>query len=271
MNTWVELPDSEEDEFAEEPSDLKRARVVRRRRRARRLGQSLQSAIAVATHHLRAPLTSTLANLDIMEDAALGGLTDAQLTHLRFAREGLLELERTVGDLLALARLREEQVPVECCEIDVAALVGEVTSRMGPRARQVGVRLGSTIRDKSCCVATDKKYLGYLLTELAENAVRYCGDCGTVTLTVQRNERRGVRVEVLDNGPGIPEADAVRVFDLFYQRPTHTGHQARGTGIGLAIVKRLAELLQARISLRHPVEGGCAFAVDLPARLFPRR
>lgn len=271
MSTRLELRGSEEEELDEESTHFPRARVVRRKRRTQRPGRSLHSAIAIATHHLRAPLASALANLEILEDATLGHLSAEQQLHLRFAHEGLNELERTVGDLLALARLQDGPVPLHCRAVDVALLVGEVRSRMEPRAQQLGVALTALGCDTSVEVVTDAKYLDYLVTELVENAIRYCGDRGAVAVRVDPIPRLGIRIEVLDDGPGIPDGDVERIFDPFYQRPAHTSHQARGSGMGLAIVKRLAELLQARIGLRNRPTGGSIFTVELPIRLDPRR
>lgn len=270
MSTWLELRGSDTDELEEELTDPGRQRRICRKRRTQRPARSLHTAIATATHHLRAPLASALANLEILEEPSLGDLTEAQRMHLRFAREGLGELERTVGDLLALARLQDGPVPLQCRPVEVTILTREIQTRLEVRAQQVGVRLTTEGCERSAPVLTDAKYLDYLLTELVENAIRYCGDQGTVTIRVSHVGRYGARVEVIDDGPGIPEGDAERVFDPFYQRPAHTSHQARGTGMGLAIVKRLAELLEARIGLRNREGGGCVFTVELPGRLASR-
>lgn len=269
MSTRLELPSSDEEEFDTDPITHPRRRIYCRKRRTRLPAGSLHTAIAIATHHLRAPLAGALANLEVLEEATLGDLSELQRRHLVFARESLVELERTVGDLLALARLQDGPVPIQGRTIDLAALVGEIQVRMEPRAQQVGVRLRAEGCARSHSVETDSKYFDYLVTELVENAIRYCGNQGTVTLRVQGLGRYGARVEVIDDGPGIPEGDAERVFDPFYQRPAHTSHQARGTGMGLAIVKRLAELLQSRITLRNQESGGCIFTVELPDRLTP--
>lgn len=264
MSTQLELLSSDEEEFDEDPIRVSRSRQLRRKRRSPRAQRSLHSAIAIATHHLRAPLAGALANLEILEEGSLGDLSEPQQVHLRFAREGLLELDRTVGDLLALARLQDGAVPIQCRSVDVSVLVGEVLARMGLRAGQAGIRLTAEGQELPAFAFTDRKYLDYLLTELVENAVRYGRDRGTVTLRVLDSGPYGPRIEVIDDGPGIPEGELGRIFDPFYQRPAHTSHQARGTGMGLAIVKRLAELLQARIGLRNREGGGCVFSVDLP-------
>ena len=103
MSTRLELRGSDAEELDEEPTDIRKQRRIRRKRRSQRPTRSLHTAIAIATHHLRAPLASALANLEILEEPTLGDLTEAQRLHMQFAREGLAELERKVGDLLARA------------------------------------------------------------------------------------------------------------------------------------------------------------------------
>jgi two-component system phosphate regulon sensor histidine kinase PhoR len=112
-------------------------------------------------------------------------------------------------------------------------------------------------------LVSDPAKLHDILRNLVENAVNYAPEGGVVVVEATR-EPSAVVLRVLDNGPGIPEADRSRVFERFYRVDKSRARAPGGTGIGLAIVKHLVELLGGTVTAGSRPEGGAVFTVRLP-------
>ncbi|GAA2571391.1 HAMP domain-containing sensor histidine kinase [Winogradskya consettensis] len=195
--------------------------------------------VADAAHELRSPL----AGLRNIADVAVthGGAVDPEVL-----RTGTERLQRLTDDLLLLARL-ERTAPARGRPVDIAAtaeeLVGERRYRVPPDERFVVVAGGPAL------VIGREGELARMLGNLLENASRYARD--RITVTVAEPEPGVVRVEVQDDGPGIPQADRERVFERFARVDEARDRSHGGAGLGLAIARDIA--------VRH---GGRLYAAD---------
>ena len=149
---------------------------------------------------------------------------------------------------------------VDC---DLGAVVqGVITDLSGPieqRQSRVDVRLASDART----LVSDPSKLHDILRNLVENAVNYAPEGGQVVVDAE-GEPGAVVIRVSDNGPGIPIADLTRVFERFYRVDKSRSRAPGGTGIGLAIVKHLVELLGGQVTAGTQAQGGAVFTVRLP-------
>ena len=125
------------------------------------------------------------------------------------------------------------------------------------------------IEDEGRALETDPACVHDILRNLLENAVSYSPEGGTVSLTAVVSGERAT-LEVADSGPGIPPADLQRVFERFYRVDKSRVRNPGGTGIGLAIVRNLVEMLGGTVVARNADKGGAVFTVSLPARAAPR-
>jgi len=216
--------------------------------------------IADASHQLRTPLAAVGVKLE----QTLREVND-QSVH-----ERLVEMRRTVerltrlsNQLLILARAESASVPSGAfAPVDLRALAFDLGMACLPRAMARGADLGFAGPETPVWVSGDAVLLGELLRNLLENALNYAASNGRITLSVEDGAEPALQVE--DDGPGIPEADRMRVFERFHRVP---GSLGSGSGLGLAIVQQIADLHGAHVSLRCPPEGGAVFRVQFPARI----
>jgi signal transduction histidine kinase len=172
-------------------------------------------------------------------------------------------MERLVKDLLRLARLDAGQEKPEMVDCDLSAIVQGAANELASVIAAKGTTVEIEIAPGTGTVTSDSTKLHDVLRNLLENAVNYSPEHGTVRVEAERSD--GVVVlRVLDTGPGIPAADLTRVFERFYRVDKSRSRAPGGTGIGLAIVKHLIELLGGTVTAGNRPEGGAAFTMTLP-------
>ena len=217
--------------------------------------------ISDAAHQLRTPL----AGLKSQTELALGEASDpALVARLRRVHESATRSAHLVNQLLTLARAEPESAVVQDRQpVDLDRLAREVTAEMVPRALAAGVDLGFDESDPPQAPQRVRG-IGLLLREalvnLIDNAIRYAGSGASVTVRV-RPEGAQVRMEVEDDGPGLPEAEREHVFERFV-RATPDG---TGCGLGLAIVREIVERHAGQVVLRPAAPHGLVARVHLPA------
>ncbi len=235
-----------------------------------RLGETLaaqRTFIADAAHELRTPLTAVHLQAQLAERAT----TDAERRKaLADLKAGLERATRLSEQLLTLARAEPgvdgSGQPPE--PVDLAALAREVVEELAPLAAQRRIDLGLG-EAHAATVRGDRDAIRTLLSNLVDNALRYTGCGGRVDVATGPDGERSA-MWVRDNGPGIPHAERDRVFDRFY-RGQPAGDDAaragvRGSGLGLSIVKRIAERYGATIELGPGIDGaGLGVGVRFPA------
>jgi two-component system OmpR family sensor kinase len=218
--------------------------------------------IADAAHELRSPLTALDLQLQTFESA-----TDEQERERALAamRAGVERATRLVAQMLSLAREQQGPPGPAPGPVPLAPLAVGIVEEMLALAdrRHIDLGLGAV---EPVAVRGDPEALRTLLRNLVDNALRYTPEHGRVDVSVRRDDAQRGRpavLEVVDNGPGIPEQDRGRVFDRFYRVP---GTASTGSGIGLALVRAIAERHQGRVELAAGPGGvGLAVRIVLPA------
>ena len=228
-----------------------------------RLFERLQTAfererrfLADAAHELRTPLAAIKAQAQ----AALGASDPTQRRRaLDNIVRGVDRAAHLEAQLLTLARLdpeaREALRPVE---INLGQLAREVLSELAPAAIAKEVELGLE-GEENLRAHGDPDLLAILLRNLVDNAIRHTPPAGTVSVQLSQEKRHTI-LTVSDTGPGIPAAERERVFERFYRGQTRNG---AGSGLGLSIVRRIAELHGATVRLRSAASVGLAVDIEL--------
>jgi len=218
--------------------------------------------VANVSHELRTPLTAIRGYVD----ALLEGDTSADETKrfLDIIMRHALRMERLVKDLLRLARLDAGQEVLETTACDLAALVQAVAGDLQQQlvARQQSV--AADIAADAGPLRADPGKLHDVLRNLIANASTYSPEGSTVRVRAVRAGGRVV-IDVMDEGPGIPDEDLGRVFERFYRVDKSRARDPGGTGLGLSIVKHLVELHGGSVSAGNRPDGGAQFTVSLPA------
>ena len=235
--------------------DLDRARLAAE---ADRLRAALLTSIS---HDLRTPLASILGSASSLaaHDAALDKPARAALT--RTIQEEAERLNRFIGNLLDMTRLEAGRVTPEEGLADLSDAVGAALRR----AEKIlaGHRVRLDLPEDLPMLAIDMVLFEQVLFNLLDNAAKYAPAGTAILLRARRHDRR-VRVEVLDEGPGVPAADLGRIFDKFYRAPA-TDRRPPGIGLGLAICRGFVEAMGGTITAANRTDrAGAVFAIDLP-------
>jgi signal transduction histidine kinase len=213
--------------------------------------------IAMVSHELRTPITALQANLENIVD----GVTAADDELLASMLTQTERLGRLVSQLLDLSRLESGATLLSLEAVDLASLGREAAQEIA--LHRPDQRIAIEIEPPDLTVMADRERLHQVIANLLDNATRFSPPGETVTL---RGSRCGddVRIEVIDRGPGIPEGDAVRIFER-YQRGSHVrSTESGGTGLGLAIAQWVVELHAGTITARPGDPHGCRIELDLP-------
>ncbi len=209
------------------------------------------------SHDLRTPLTSIRGYAEGIEDGTVEPREAAAVVGREAGR-----LERLVGDLLALARLRQGVLEVRREPVDLGAVAREAEERLRPYAAEGGVSV-SVLGGPAPAVADHGRSL-QVVSNLLENAIRVSPPGGAVTIAVAPGE-----AAVSDQGPGIPEEEIPRAFERFHLRARAGRGSAEGAGLGLAIVRELSEAMGGSVAIENLAARGARFTVRLPAAELP--
>jgi signal transduction histidine kinase/CheY-like chemotaxis protein len=220
--------------------------------------------LADMSHELRTPLNSIVALTELLLDGE-PGLEDEQAKQVGFIRRMADEQLRLVSDLLDMAKIEAGRVDVVLADVSVAELFSLVRAQLRPLVDPDAVTLRFVTEPDLPTLRTDEALLVQVLRNLVSNAIKFT-PAGEI---VVRAERDGdtVRFSVSDTGIGIARVDLDRIFDEFVQIPGELQRQGKGTGLGLALVKRIVGLLGGRLSAHSDVGQGSTFEVWLPGRL----
>jgi len=212
---------------------------------------------ADAAHELRTPLAAVKTQAQV----AIGATADAERTRaLANVVAGTDRASRLVEQLLVLARLDPQTALPPGQTVDLQALAQQGVAEIAPAAAGKGIEVGLA-PGAAAPVAGDAVLLAVLLRNLLDNAVRYTPPGGEVEVSV-RPVDGGVSLTVVDNGPGIPEAERGQVFERFHRV---LGSGEAGSGLGLSIVRRIADLHRAGVSLEAGPGGrGLGVEVSFP-------
>jgi PAS domain S-box-containing protein len=249
--------------IADVTDDVLRAEELRASREAALAASAAKSEfLASMSHELRTPLNAILGFAQLLERDRKQPLTDRQLERLRHVLSGGEHLARLIDDVLDLSRIESGRVMVSLEPVDVGEVLREVVSTLEPMASRAGIALGAAPAVAAPRVVADRTRLAQILMNFGSNAIKYGRPAGSVRVEIAQPAPATVRVTVIDDGIGIPADQQAKVFEPFQRAGQETG-PIEGTGIGLTIAKRLADLMHGRVGFASEVGRGSAFWVEL--------
>lgn len=222
-----------------------------------RLKQALESQrrfTADAAHELRTPLTAVRLQLDILKRA---DDDDERSASIETLEQGVLRSTRLVQQLLELARQEPENVDILSSEIILAPIIKECVEQVLPISQAKNIEIISNL-DHAAMVWGNSPQLSIMIGNLINNAINYTNHGGRVEITLSSDDRE-IILDIADNGIGIPVNDRERIFDRFYRVP---GTDVTGSGLGLSIVRNIAEHHKLTIDVSDGIHGaGTTFRV----------
>jgi signal transduction histidine kinase len=257
---------------------LSRAQV-RARERAERSEAMRSRFFAAMSHELRTPINAILGYNDLLLAGVYGALPQSHEDGIRRSQRAARHLLELVNDVLDLSKLEAGKIDVAMEPVRLDELLEDLLTTIRPMAEERGCTLELSRAPCALSIRTDPRRLRQILLNLLSNATKFgaghpvrigceCLPQGAVPPGGRRRRTAGdaVVITVADGGPGIGLDDQERVFEEFVQLP---GATPGGTGLGLPISRRLAELLGGTLTLVSTPGRGCAFHVTLPRE--PRR
>ena len=169
-----------------------------------------------------------------------------------------------VEDLLDLSRIESREYRPDLQPVAVRPVIEQVVSLLRAKAEEKGLRLGLDVPHDLPVAKADRRALEQVLTNLVDNAVKYCSSGAQITARA-RADGDDVRIEIQDTGPGIEPRHLPRLFERFYRVDSGRSRDMGGTGLGLSIVKHLIETMGGAIGVDSTPGRGSTFWFTLPA------
>jgi signal transduction histidine kinase len=212
--------------------------------------------VAAVSHELKTPLTTIRMYAEMLRDGMVPG-ADRQRTYHHTITMESERLGRLIANVLELARLERGGPAPEVVVGSVAPVLRDAVEIVRPHAASAGFEVAVVADDDLPAVRIDRDALTQIVVNLVDNAVKFAaaGD-KRIELTLHRNDDAGVELVVRDYGPGVPRAHLRRVFEPFWRGERELTRKTRGTGIGLALVRGLAERMGASVLARNHPSGG---------------
>ncbi len=235
--------------------------VVQDVTRDREVDRMKSEFVANVSHELKTPLTSIQAYVEMLVD---GDAADEETRHSFYS---IIETESSrmrsmIENLLNLSRLEAGVIQLNMEKVSLHKVIESVLEVMEPHAEKKEIKLEKDISPYLVPVMGDAGYLKRVFINLVSNAVKYTPEKGNVKV-VARRDGETARVDIVDTGYGISEEDREKVFEKFY-RVKGSSDKAKGTGLGLAMVKKIVEMHHGSIDVESEEEKGSKFQVALP-------
>lgn len=240
--------------------------LLRARAEAESASAAKSEFLSAMSHELRTPLNAVLGFAQLLQRDKKEPLTERHQERLSHVLRGGEHLLRLIDDVLDLSRIESRRLPISLEPVDVEPVLEDVRRTMAPTASEVtivlsvGASLGALPQ-----VNADRTRFRQIVMNFTSNAIKYGRPRGTVNLEA-RVSGACIRVSVSDNGIGIAKDKQSRIFEPFHRAGQEAG-PIQGTGIGLAICKQLAELMNGRVGFESTVAEGSEFWVELPLLL----
>jgi PAS domain S-box-containing protein len=244
--------------------DYLRADELRRARETAEAASAAKSEfLSSMSHELRTPLNAVLGFAQLLQRDKKQPLSDRQQERIEHVLRGGEHLLKLIDEVLDLSRIEAGAVTISAEPVSLPEVLQEVMTTLDPMAQRAGVSVAlSALPSHLTPVIADRTRLAQILMNFGSNAIKYNRTGGNVRFDLVRSDD-AIRISVIDDGIGIPEDKRAKIFEPFHRAGQETG-PIQGTGIGLAISKRLAELMQGRVGFESATNKGSTFWVEVP-------
>lgn len=223
---------------------------------------------ALISHELRTPLASIIGYLELLEEEDGDRLSPEGSGFVTVMQRSSQRLMRLIGDLLFAAQVEAGQLALLQEATDIASVVRHASDAFAPLAAERELDLRCAIDPDLGVIDGDPHRLGQVVDNLLSNALKFTPRGGSVELRLQEalgpNGELGVRLQVQDDGPGIPQSEQAILFERFQRASAADAQAIQGVGLGLAIVRAIVDGHGGAITLRSRVGAGTTFEVWLP-------
>ena len=260
FGAWLDIT-----ERVQAESQLRQARAA-----AEAANHAKSDFLAKMSHELRTPLNSIIGFSEMLEDQTFGPLNEKQSRYVENVLNSGRQLLQLINDILDLSKVEAGRMELAVEQLDVARAVAEARSFMETQAAGKRHVLEVDVEEGLPTVFADEAKLRQILYNLLSNAIKFTPDGGRIRIRARRADAgEGIEIAVTDTGIGIKPEDQARVFAEFEQLDAAYVREQQGTGLGLALTRKLVEMHGGRIWVESEVGRGSTFHLVLPFR--PRR
>lgn len=220
--------------------------------------------ISLASHQLRTPLSAIKTYTHMLMDGYMGEISPEQRRSLSTIIGASNRMNELISTLLNITRIESGSISVQAKSLNLKRLAEEVIKELDHTAQSRSISLSLAPSDVEPTVRTDALIAKEIISNLASNAIKYTPDGGSVTL---RFSKRGpdIILAVQDTGLGIPKAAQEQIFTKFFRAPNVVKLETSGTGLGLYLVKGLADQLGGKVWFESEEHKGSIFYFSLPS------
>lgn len=225
--------------------------------------------ISMVSHDLKTPLASIKGAAENILEELAGPVSDRQRAYLEMILRSSDNLQQMIANLLDLSRIESGHMTLDIEAVDLKRETEHILRFLQPLLDKKEIEARIVVGAKKTVIAADRARLWQIFNNILANAIRYSPAGGRIDIfiddvpAVDAGERAMIQTAIVDQGPGISEAEVSKLFEPFYTRPSEPV-AAHGAGLGLAIVKQLVELHGGRVSLKRAEQGGARFTFTLP-------
>jgi signal transduction histidine kinase len=247
-------------------------------RREQQLGEMKSNFVSSVSHELRAPIASVRLMAENLERGKISEPAK-QNEYFRFIMQECRRLSSLIENVLDFSRIEQGRKQYEFEPTDLVALTQTTVKLMEPYATEKGVKLETFNTQHSTPnieLNVDGRAIQQALVNLIDNAIKHSAKGETVTVGIEIQNQKGAatlnpqlstfNLTVSDHGPGIPAAEHEKIFERFYRRGSELRRETQGVGIGLSIVKHIAEAHGGRVTVQSEVGKGSRFTIKLPVK-----
>jgi len=221
--------------------------------------------LANMSHELRTPLNGILGFAKLMHDGEVGEVNEQQREFLGLVLTSATHLLQLINDVLDLAKVEAGKLDFHPVSVDLNKVVGEICSVVRELAAKKRIRIAIELEPDACDLTADPARLKQVLYNYLSNAIKFTEPEGRITVRA-RAEGESVRLEVEDTGSGISAAGIAELFTDFHQLDKGAGKGHEGTGLGLALTKKLIEAQGGEVGVSSEVGVGSIFHATMPRR-----
>ena len=230
-----------------------------------RVMQSKDDFLSAMSHELRTPLNAILGLSESLCEGVYGGLTDKQTKSINTIAESGHHLLSLINDLLDIAKIGAGKMDLDWTNSNLEDVCKSSMRFISGLASKKKISVSLFTDPIASIIHADQRRLKQILVNLLSNAVKFTEEGGHISLQTSSNpERNAIEISVTDNGIGISNSDIERLFRPFTQLDSKLSRQYAGTGLGLSLVLRLAELHGGSIEVKSELGKGSCFTVSLP-------
>jgi PAS domain S-box-containing protein len=247
----------------EAEQELLRENLRRTNEDLQRLARMKDEFLANMSHELRTPLNAVLGQAEAMGECIFGPITEEQRTALRTIEESGRHLLSLINDVLDITKSTVGRLELNLGTVPVEEVCQESLRLVREQARRKGLTVTYASDGQVPHVWADRRRLRQVLINLLANAHKFTPEGGRMGLEATARSGGEVAFTVWDTGPGIAEADWQRIFEPFVQLDAGLDRRHEGSGLGLALVRRMVDLHHGRVELQSEVGKGSRFTVVL--------